>query len=174
MYVHHCKLSPHVTRLDNNRLLTYWIKNLTAFSHADIQMCLKIWLFRCFNVTYVTNSKFFVMIPLDKIINIFDHRTIHAHLTKKKHTLSMLEVPQVCWILRLTWVRDRLVFLRLQHMTNYDWYVSKVAGYMVKSPYNLVQETLFHDPWKLLVATIFLNKTTGATIHTNKTRGSFN
>ena len=43
-----------------------------------------------------------------------------------------------------------------------------------KSPYNLVQETLFHDPWKLLVATIFLNKTTGATIQTSKTRGSFN
>lgn len=30
-----------------------------------------------------------------------------------------------------------------------------------KSPYNLVQESLFHDPWKLLVATIFLNRTTG-------------
>lgn len=29
------------------------------------------------------------------------------------------------------------------------------------SPYNLVQEILFHDPWKLLVATIFLNKTSG-------------
>ncbi|KAJ8046675.1 Methyl-CpG-binding domain protein 4 [Holothuria leucospilota] len=29
-----------------------------------------------------------------------------------------------------------------------------------KSPFNLVQESLFHDPWKLLVATIFLNKTT--------------
>ncbi|KAJ7316951.1 hypothetical protein JRQ81_003113 [Phrynocephalus forsythii] len=29
------------------------------------------------------------------------------------------------------------------------------------SPFNLVQETLFHDPWKLLVATIFLNKTSG-------------
>ena len=43
-----------------------------------------------------------------------------------------------------------------------------------KSPYNLVQETLFHDPWKLLVATIFLNKTTGATIHTYITTGSFN
>ncbi|XP_077939100.1 uncharacterized protein mbd4 isoform X2 [Gasterosteus aculeatus] len=28
-----------------------------------------------------------------------------------------------------------------------------------RSPYNLVQETLFHDPWRLLVATIFLNKT---------------
>ncbi|KAL4226094.1 Methyl-CpG-binding domain protein 4 [Mactra antiquata] len=31
-----------------------------------------------------------------------------------------------------------------------------------KSPYNLVQESLFHDPWKLLVATIFLNRTTGS------------
>lgn len=31
-----------------------------------------------------------------------------------------------------------------------------------KSPYNLIQESLFHDPWKLLVATIFLNRTTGA------------
>ncbi|XP_035392043.1 methyl-CpG-binding domain protein 4 isoform X2 [Electrophorus electricus] len=30
-----------------------------------------------------------------------------------------------------------------------------------RSPFNLVQETLFHDPWKLLVATIFLNKTSG-------------
>jgi len=29
------------------------------------------------------------------------------------------------------------------------------------SPFCLVQESLFHDPWKLLVATIFLNKTTG-------------
>ncbi|MFT7804422.1 methyl-CpG-binding domain protein 4 [Arapaima gigas] len=30
-----------------------------------------------------------------------------------------------------------------------------------RSPFCLVQETLFHDPWKLLVATIFLNKTSG-------------
>ncbi|KAB0378061.1 hypothetical protein FD755_009639 [Muntiacus reevesi] len=30
-----------------------------------------------------------------------------------------------------------------------------------RSPFNLVQETLFHDPWKLLIATIFLNRTTG-------------
>ncbi|KAJ8257500.1 hypothetical protein GJAV_G00186270 [Gymnothorax javanicus] len=30
-----------------------------------------------------------------------------------------------------------------------------------RSPFNLIQETLFHDPWKLLIATIFLNKTTG-------------
>ena len=29
-----------------------------------------------------------------------------------------------------------------------------------KSPYNLIQEILFHDSWKLLIATIFLNKTT--------------
>lgn len=31
-----------------------------------------------------------------------------------------------------------------------------------KSPFNLIQETLFHDPWKLLIATIFLNRTSGA------------
>ncbi|XP_057685965.1 methyl-CpG-binding domain protein 4 [Corythoichthys intestinalis] len=30
-----------------------------------------------------------------------------------------------------------------------------------RSPFNLVQETLFHNVWKLLVATIFLNKTSG-------------
>ena len=30
-----------------------------------------------------------------------------------------------------------------------------------KSPYNLVQESLYHDPWKLLIGTIFLNRTTG-------------
>ncbi|XP_063436009.1 uncharacterized protein DDB_G0283697-like [Mytilus trossulus] len=30
-----------------------------------------------------------------------------------------------------------------------------------KSPFNLVQESLYHDPWKLLIGTIFLNRTTG-------------
>ncbi|XP_072928709.1 methyl-CpG-binding domain protein 4 isoform X2 [Hemitrygon akajei] len=30
-----------------------------------------------------------------------------------------------------------------------------------RSPFKLIQETLFHDPWKLLVATIFLNRTSG-------------
>ncbi|XP_059167186.1 capping protein inhibiting regulator of actin dynamics-like isoform X2 [Physella acuta] len=30
-----------------------------------------------------------------------------------------------------------------------------------RSPFCLVQESLFHDPWKLLIATILLNKTTG-------------
>ncbi|KAG8546158.1 hypothetical protein GDO81_019674 [Engystomops pustulosus] len=33
-----------------------------------------------------------------------------------------------------------------------------------RSPFNLVQETLFHDPWKLLIATIFLNKTSGGNV----------
>lgn len=30
-----------------------------------------------------------------------------------------------------------------------------------KSPYQLIQEVLYKDPWQLLVATIFLNKTNG-------------
>ncbi|XP_064486959.1 methyl-CpG-binding domain protein 4-like isoform X2 [Ornithodoros turicata] len=30
-----------------------------------------------------------------------------------------------------------------------------------RSPFGLIQESLYHDPWKLLVATIFLNRTTG-------------
>lgn len=30
-----------------------------------------------------------------------------------------------------------------------------------QSPYNLVQEKLYQDPWKVLIATIFLNRTTG-------------
>lgn len=30
-----------------------------------------------------------------------------------------------------------------------------------RSPYNLIQEDLFHDPWQLLIATIFLNSTSG-------------
>ena len=30
-----------------------------------------------------------------------------------------------------------------------------------KSPFNLIQESLFHDPWKLLIAAIFLNRTKG-------------
>ncbi|EEB12336.1 conserved hypothetical protein [Pediculus humanus corporis] len=30
-----------------------------------------------------------------------------------------------------------------------------------KSPYNLIQELLYHDPWKLLICTIFLQKSNG-------------
>lgn len=30
-----------------------------------------------------------------------------------------------------------------------------------KSPFNLVQEELYKDPWQLLIATVFLNKTNG-------------
>lgn len=30
-----------------------------------------------------------------------------------------------------------------------------------RSPYNLIQENLFHNPWQLLVATILLNKSLG-------------
>ena len=30
-----------------------------------------------------------------------------------------------------------------------------------RSPYGLIQEELWQDPWKLLIATIFLNRTTG-------------
>ncbi|XP_069692966.1 methyl-CpG-binding domain protein 4-like isoform X3 [Periplaneta americana] len=30
-----------------------------------------------------------------------------------------------------------------------------------RSPFNLVQETLYHDPWQLLVATTFLTRTSG-------------
>lgn len=30
-----------------------------------------------------------------------------------------------------------------------------------RSPYALIQEDLFHDPWQLLIATIFLTKVTG-------------
>lgn len=33
-----------------------------------------------------------------------------------------------------------------------------------RSPFNLFQESLYHDPWKLLVGTIFLNRTTGKSI----------
>jgi len=36
---------------------------------------------------------------------------------------------------------------------------SKPVWVPPKSPFNLVQESLYTDPWKLLVATIFLNKT---------------
>ena len=35
----------------------------------------------------------------------------------------------------------------------------KPAWIPPKSPFDLVQEKLFSQPWKLLVATIFLNKT---------------
>lgn len=37
----------------------------------------------------------------------------------------------------------------------------KISWVPPKSPFNLVQESLYDNPWKLLVATIFLNKTNG-------------
>ncbi|GFS92081.1 methyl-CpG-binding domain protein 4 [Nephila pilipes] len=33
-----------------------------------------------------------------------------------------------------------------------------------RSPYKLIQEDLYHDPWKLLIATICLQKTTGKSV----------
>ena len=36
-----------------------------------------------------------------------------------------------------------------------------------KSPHGLVQEQLYSEPWKLLTATIFLNRTTGIVVHVN-------
>ncbi|GIX78559.1 methyl-CpG-binding domain protein 4 [Caerostris darwini] len=33
-----------------------------------------------------------------------------------------------------------------------------------RSPYNLIQEDLYHDPWKMLIATICLQKTTGKSV----------
>ena len=38
----------------------------------------------------------------------------------------------------------------------------KIQWVPPKSPYNLIQETLYPEPWKLLVATIFLNKSRGS------------
>ena len=53
----------------------------------------------------------------------------------------------------------------LKHAKNSKTKLKPVTRKLVwvppKSPYNLVQEILFHDPWKLLVATIFLHKTSG-------------
>ena len=39
--------------------------------------------------------------------------------------------------------------------------VSKAKWNPPKSPFNLVQESLFHNPWQLLIATIFLQRTKG-------------
>lgn len=41
-----------------------------------------------------------------------------------------------------------------------------------RSPYRLVQEYLYKDPWKLLIATVFLNRTTG-TIFISKRQRRF-
>lgn len=38
----------------------------------------------------------------------------------------------------------------------------KIEWVPPKSPFNLIQETLYPDPWKLLIATIFLNKARGS------------
>lgn len=41
------------------------------------------------------------------------------------------------------------------NITQFEWIPPK-------SPHNLIEEVLYHDPWALLVATIFLNKTSCA------------
>ena len=40
-------------------------------------------------------------------------------------------------------------------------FVSKPKWIPPRSPFKLIQESLFHDPWKLLIATIFLQRTGG-------------
>ncbi|CAK8671026.1 unnamed protein product [Clavelina lepadiformis] len=52
-------------------------------------------------------------------------------------------------------------FLRSKKQKKFQPVTKRVLWIPPKSPYHLVQETLFHDPWKLLVATIFLNRTSG-------------
>lgn len=37
----------------------------------------------------------------------------------------------------------------------------RVLWHPPRSPYKFIQEKLYKDPWRLLVSTIFLNKTTG-------------
>lgn len=37
--------------------------------------------------------------------------------------------------------------------------IEKPSWVPPRSPHNLIEESLFHDPWSLLIATIFLNKT---------------
>lgn len=43
------------------------------------------------------------------------------------------------------------------------YFESKCGGQWIppRSPYALIQEDLFHNPWQLLIATIFLTKVTG-------------
>ncbi|KAK7794398.1 hypothetical protein R5R35_011677 [Gryllus longicercus] len=49
--------------------------------------------------------------------------------------------------------------IKLYHENYQDSKLKHTNWIPPRSPYNLIQETLFHKPWQLLVATIFLNKT---------------
>jgi len=58
-------------------------------------------------------------------------------------------------------ISGKSVYFKQLKKTSINPVTKKVVWIPPKSPFGLVQETLFHDPWKLLIATIFLNKTSG-------------
>jgi len=47
------------------------------------------------------------------------------------------------------------------HTSHYFESISGDQWIPPRSPYALIQEDLFHNPWQLLIATIFLTKVTG-------------
>ena len=62
---------------------------------------------------------------------------------------------------------NRSHYFRGKKNRTYDPSVAKRVNhrdpswYPPSSPFSLVQEQLYEEPWKLLIATIFLNRTTG-------------
>lgn len=55
---------------------------------------------------------------------------------------------------------NKSIYFTKKKLTNLQPISKKILWIPPKSPYNLIQEILFHDAWKLLIATIFLHKTT--------------
>ena len=81
--------------------------------------------------------------------------TEQSNTSAKKRLLKMSQKPPKTNLLSK--------YFRSSRRASFEQPVNKKLVYIPpKSPHNLVQETLFYDPWSLLVATVFLNKTSGA------------
>lgn len=49
--------------------------------------------------------------------------------------------------------------VKIEDLNDEDYVLSQPIWHPPKSPHHLIEEDLYHDPWALLVATIFLNRT---------------
>lgn len=82
--------------------------------------------------------------------------------SKLKSSRSKKNVSKTNYCRRPGSVYKKLI--KNQNAIHTSHYFESTSGYQwipPRSPYALIQEDLFHNPWQLLIATIFLTKVTG-------------
>lgn len=126
-------------------------------------------------INILENFKYFITVPVEKIELCFEIKTVFIdlnvdigkqfryHLKKVVCNVSSCftveedeeYVPAPAEVVHSPYFQGGRYMPRPELHRDVKWTPPK-------SPFHLIQESLYHDPWKLLVATIFLNRTTGS------------